>query len=380
MNDLALDGLDGANPLHLLAALGALVLTDDLTPGATLRWQRTGGRHAPLLGTGLAPRRWSEQLAARLREMAAVPPSNDEAPARRKVDELGAALKRELTGLKALAGELKAEATRMRLVGAEKKAWGRDRLDARRQIIRGLETEKMRAQEEHAKTLGFGPAHLGEVIGVPVSVFRLHAEHALAHDPASARQLAALGTDACTENNALRATPFSFSNGGSGKKLLKDFKTLARACTAEKLEASLLLGAPVPDDLTSLNWDPADLRSYAHQWSDPADTRIKARTDAVANALAYAGLSLLPCFPGRRDLEAVGFLREDGKAGFTWPIWEPALGVDVVRAMLATVGLPSFAASEATARPRGIVAVFRSARVNPTGKRNFFAPSTPRVG
>ena len=44
MNVIALAGLDGTNPLHVLAALGALVLTEELgDKGAKLGWARVGG-------------------------------------------------------------------------------------------------------------------------------------------------------------------------------------------------------------------------------------------------------------------------------------------------------------------------------------------------
>ena len=40
---LVLSGLDGANPLGFLAALGTLRLVDDLYPGATMHWEQHGG-------------------------------------------------------------------------------------------------------------------------------------------------------------------------------------------------------------------------------------------------------------------------------------------------------------------------------------------------
>jgi hypothetical protein len=72
MTEFALDGLDGANPLAFLAALGALRTTDHIWPDANarLRWELTGaGWRARLaLDTGLSARDWLDGMASRLRE------------------------------------------------------------------------------------------------------------------------------------------------------------------------------------------------------------------------------------------------------------------------------------------------------------------------
>jgi hypothetical protein len=380
MNTLALDGLDGTNPLHVLAALGAFALTHDLDPGATLAWARAGGAYAPRITTTLARDAWCDALGVRVRAMGMVTASEDSAPLRVKVRDLGASLKKRKEALKKLRGELKAEIKAQKLTGDAKRAHGRERLEPLERLLDAETKERAAAQVALAASMGFGPAHLGDAIGVAAEIYRLHARHALERDPVSARQLAALASDACVNADGnIEPTPFSFSNGGSGKLLLKDFRALALACTRTELEASLFAGEPAGADMTSLNWDPRDCRSYAHQWADPA--AMEARTDVAANALAYVGLGLLPCFPGRRGLEATAMLRDEaGKRAFTWPLWSPALRLPLVRALLASASARGFAADADEARARGVLTVQRAQIVNPTGKRNFFGPAEPARG
>jgi hypothetical protein len=454
MNTLELDGLDGRNPLHVLAAFGAFALTDKVAPGATLAWTRTGASYAPRIATGLTRDAWTAALLGRIHAMGSVKASEDSEPHQERVNDLdaalkskkealkslkstlkaeakalglknqaakdhgqervtmveselagltkelaqarsalptesnplqqqltavGAALKKKKEALKNLKATLKAEAKELGLTKQAAKDHGQERIKTVEGELAGLTEERRQAEMNLAMSLGFGPAHLGEVIGVAAEIFRLHAQHALVHDPAAARQLAALATDACVNaDGAIEPTPYSFSNGSSGKKLLKDFRALARACTREDLDASLFDGAPRGVKMTALNWDPRDLRSYAHQWSDPA--KGNGETDVAANALAYAGLSLLPCFPGRRGIEAVGFVHaKDGTRGFVWPLWSPALVMPAVRALLASASAPRFAADLEEARARGVFTVLRARVVNPTGKRNFLAPSSPKA-
>ncbi len=72
MIEFALDGLDGANPLAFLAALGTLRTTDHIWPdaGARLRWELTGaGWRARLaLDADLSAPDWLERMATHLSE------------------------------------------------------------------------------------------------------------------------------------------------------------------------------------------------------------------------------------------------------------------------------------------------------------------------
>jgi hypothetical protein len=379
MTTLELDGLTGDNPLYVMAALGALALTTDLDGEhhAALGWVRRGGTYAARLVTRTTTADWCQQVANRLKQAAVLKEDPDAASHRRQAKEYKAEWGRAVTALKSLRKAVTQEIKSRGLTGADKAAWGRDRLSAASAEVARLSQCRRDAESRLAASLGFGPAHLGDVIGVPVDAFRLHAVHALDNDPATARQLGGLATDACTSSGNVEPSPYSFSNRSSGKELLKDFRNVAAVCTAADVEASCLRGTPALRAATALNWDPRDQRNYALQWADPGSAM--ATTDTPANALAYVGLGVLSCFPGRRGLAAVALARIDDARCFTWPLWSSPLSLPLVRALLAAASTRDFLGDPATLHARGVLAVYRSVIVNPTGKRNFFAPATPVV-
>ena len=370
MNIVDIPGLDGSNPLHALAAYGLLALTDDLGPDAAMGWVRVGGRYSPRIAIGLSKDDWLKGVSDALRQAGAVATVEGGSKAeQRAVADLRSQKNRLVKGLKETSAGARAEGRATRLTPSASKALVSERMAPIKAELKEVEHRLGEAELALSNVLGWGPAHLGDVIGVTPEVFRLHARRALDAAEGNAsivRQLAGLGSDGCLDNGKLIATPFSFSNGASGKCLLKDFRTLSTRCSLEQVRDALLVGTGETDDVTSLNWDPRDQRNFAHQWNDPAAS--VARTAVVANALAYLGMGLLCAFPGVRGLSAVALVER----GFEWPIWSPLLGAPVVSALLAHRSRNETAVQRAA---RGVLEVFRSDRVNPTGKRNFFAPS-----
>lgn len=379
MTTLELDGLTGDNPLHVMAALGALALTADMDGEeiAALGWAQRGASYFPRLTTRASQDEWCQAIAERLNAAARLEPDPNTVTHRRNAREAKSKLAKANAALKETRKAIAAEVKARGLTGTDKAGWGKERLDGHRTEVAALAKEKSDAETALAASLGFGPAHLGDVISTPVIAFRRHVESALARAPGTARQLSGLASDACTNEDNVEPTPYSFSNGSSGKSLLKDFRNLAQTCTAASVAATCIHGVPPLDDATALNWDPRDQRSYALQWQDPA-TAI-ATTDTAANALAFFGLGVLSCFPGRRGLSAVGLARVDNLRCFTWPVWSPGLPMPLVRALLASTPTPAVLRDPETLRARGVLAVYRSFIINPTGKRNFFAPATPVI-
>jgi hypothetical protein len=184
--------------------------------------------------------------------------------------------------------------------------------------------------------------------------------------------LPALACDQISENEKVKPTPFSFGNGAGNQYLLKDFCACAMEVTAERLCATLegrleriVLG------LTGLNWEPADQRSYALAWIDPANT--DKAVDVAANALAYIGLSLLPSMPASRGLAAIGWGQNND---WTWPIWHPFLGHPCALSLLAHHELARSNPNRSNLVRMGVAEVFRSRRIT-VNKRYYFAPSQP---
>lgn len=376
-NQLLLRGYEGSNPLHFLAALGALQVTVDADPLARLAWVRDSGAHRPVLYTSIGREQWSALVCNSLVSAGRVDanPAGTKA-AQRVVREVGAELKKASEQLK---NDLKRAKVQAKQVGIPKSAiskWINESTRSAREVVDALAQKRSEAQMALAIELGFGPAHLGDIIGVSPEVFNLHARHAMesrSDHPQTLGMLAALGNDACITEGKVAPTPYSFSNGASGKSLLKDFRRLVSETlmTAELVEASVNGERRALCDETALNWDPRDLRSYALRWDDPANA--DAETDVVANALAYLGLSLVPAVPTVRGLGAIAFVDR----GFEWPIWRDEIGPTVVMALLAgAAAVHSLGPSDRT--KRGILDVWRAEVVNPTGKRNYFGPARPR--
>ena len=377
-------GLDGSNPLHALAALGVLRLGDRLNPGLCMGWSAIDGGWRPVYTPVQDAEGWIQEMSEGIRKLAEL--GKPDPALNRKVRELSAQLKKALDERKRKKRILKVQASEE---GWPRKGRANRTLAALAPIVAkidGIQSELRTAEASLQAANGLGIAHVGDAIGVDASTFRQVGQQAMAlwladvqvpltkADDAAllVAQLPALGCDAIDTKGKVVPTPYSFSNRGGGQYLLKDFRACASRVTPPLLKASLLaLGNPTVDDATSLNWDPADQVSHALVWQDP-EKRTKA-TNVAANALAYLGLSMLPCAPGPRGLEASGWA--DG-GGFVWPIWKSSLGIDQVIGLLATMPRrPPWRVDEL--RVRGVEEVRHSAKINPDGKRNFFAPSRP---
>lgn len=377
--------LDGSNPLHLFAALGALLVTTDADAGCKLHWEWRNGAYIPILTTLLERSAWAAHVAESASSAGRVStdPARTKAVQARKA-KVNADLKKTVDRIKVEQGQSKADAKALGLKGSDARHYASPGLVAARAEAKKLESAQTEVQNELAAELGFGPAHLGDIIGVSPELFRHHAQKADQTDGLHARTLdtlAALASDACTEKKTslLRPTPFSFSNGASSQLLLKDFRSLSVLLTPAKVMAWATSVGYVGDKVTSLNWDPKDQVNYAYQWSNPGGTEAKKSraTDSVSNALAYLGLGMLPMIPVQKHAAAVAYV-QGKERGLRWVLWRAPLGVSVIRALLAAAPDDGSALARQARTRRGILAAFGSNISNPTGNRKFFAPSTAR--
>ena len=191
--------------------------------------------------------------------------------------------------------------------------------------------------------------------------------------------VAAFGCDACIEKKKNTVTPslLSFSNGGSGKYLLKDFKNCALRATPESVARTLFGPSPNVDVAEEgcfcLNWSPEDCRSHALQWNDPGDSKVKEPCDATANALAFLGLCCVPSAPGKRGLMTAGFSPRGDE--WVYPVWEPLLPLAVVRSLLLQN-------PRQMPQDRGDLALvwWKAKKYAKNHGRPFFAPGIPMVG
>jgi len=388
MTEIICTGLDGANPLHVLAALGLLRLASRRDPRATLHWRFEVGWRPTVTHVIDDWREHSAVVAALAAELrntahAGIRDQTQE----RLVGALNTKRKKLLEQAKDERAKAKQDAKE--LGPLERKHFLKEfeaRLDRDLAVIDG---EIAAAQELVNDALGSGVAHLGDVIGVAPAIFRRKADEACRAwlDGRSlgngvdalliADAMSSQGCDVILDDKGLvQCTPYSFSNGGGGQCLLKAFRLLGAQITTQQVEGTILGNSGrVLSGATPLNWDPVEQRDYALAWTSPEDKQASPKpTDAAANVLALIGLSLLSACPHSERLMALGWQRDSTTAiqSFTWPLWTTPLTESVVRSLF--VSIPK---KDQSRTAMGISAVMRSERINPAGKRNFFAPSYP---
>lgn len=349
-----LRGLDGANPLGFLAAVGTLVVAvRSGEVGARLRWTRDY-RWLPVLEDVACPDEPSlcGILAVTLGERS---PVDDEgvAQAQKAMDAAKTAVKKRQEDLR-----------KRRLRGAELR-------EARERELRPLEAAYQRERENwiqaRARAVPRPELALGKRIeDARREHYRELAERLLAgSDPANRDaldQLAALGTDACVDDGGqLQPTPFEFTPGSGHQYFLDDVRKLIGRVTPERIDDTLFRPWSYRDDGLSMRWDPVEDRRYALLDRDPSDKGT--RTVWMANLLAYHALALFPTAPGGGRLLTTGWLEERDRDFFTWPLWEFPADRDTVRSLLGLAELVRPRPDTALLRARGIAAVYRAERV-----------------
>lgn len=131
----------------------------------------------------------------------------------------------------------------------------------------------------------------------------------------------------------------------------------------------------------TLRLDPLDDARYALRWSDPSGDPTRKKRGSVygANRLAIEALPLFPCVPRGGTLRTAGFPQRRGTdersdVRLCWPIWTANLSLSAAR---STLTLPAAGSETAEAiRQRGIAARFESRRLT-IGKFRCFSPASP---
>ena len=102
-----------------------------------------------------------------------------------------------------------------------------------------------------------------------------------------------------------------------------------------------------------------------------------APTDWGANRLAYEALPLFSVIPVGRSVQTTGFSgRSSHDTFWTWPIWDVPAGLDTVRSLLVLRKLQESSPDRRELAAMGIKQVFKSRRITIGQYRNF-TPSTP---
>ena len=373
---LPLDGLNGANPLAFLAALGTLTLAAQETAWGEVRlgwslrgaWRPVLHTSAPLTAQDLAV-----CLAAGLRGKVPDPAAD------RLRAEADAAHQKARKRLKDAL-----ESIKERRLSREETRTAIEREAAPLQAdVAGKRAAWLTALQNAASSPELA---LGKDLSATRDEFRTAAEgfvcRATPGDRAAVDLAAAFGSDGCFDERSRRieATPFCFVTGSGHQYFLATVGELMGRVDAARVAAALFEPWRYEDEKLSLRWDPAEDRRYALMWADPTSAGNEARTVWAANLLAYHGLRLLPGIPGARHLAATGFRRTGRKLSFTWPLWDAPASLDTVRSLLSCHALQEEAPDREQLAAIGVAEVLRSERIQvgtpPLHKINF-APSQP---
>jgi hypothetical protein len=354
---MELPGIDGANPLGFLAALGTLMAVRQAgEKKARFRWKRAHTWLPVLDGISTSnPDKLSNTIAGALRGRAV---SDDDEKKR-------AATQRGFDAAKKAVEDMKKE---IRNRGLSKK----DRETAFEQEVRPLEQVRDEKRQQWLDALKKAVPRpelaIGKRIDCTYEEYREHASNFLMGAGDGAREaldlLAAFGSDACLDqkSGSLDPTPFCFIAGSGRQFFLDTVRQLMERVTPEAVRRTIFEPWTYRDETLSMRWDPIEDRRYALSDTNPSDAA--ARTVWMANLLGYRALPLFPCAPGRRGLVTTGWalVGAEGSA-FTWPIWEFSAPPDTIRSLLQLSELREPETHRFPLRARGIAAIFRSRRI-----------------
>ena len=177
------------------------------------------------------------------------------------------------------------------------------------------------------------------------------------------------------DGKSIQDTALRTMSGAGHQHFLGTMKALVPNTNRNHLRDALFETWHHADSKLGLRWDPEEDRRYALRWKNPSDGG-GARTVRGANRLAVEALPLLPTAPSERELRTTGFSMQSKRVLFTWPIWEVAVGIDVVRSLLALRELQSSQPNHPHLTAKGIVEAHRSERIT-VGKYRSFTQALP---
>lgn len=230
---------------------------------------------------------------------------------------------------------------------------------------------------------------LDKNLEVPPGQFRLFAQSAAAAaappDRAWADFAAAFGCDAVAgEKNreiVILDTALRTMSGTGHQHFLGSIRNIAQNTKGEHIRKALFEPWRYDDPVEKLTmrWDPVDDQRYALRWHNPSGDKTRRQRGSVlgGNRLAIEGMSLLPTMPTGRTLATTGFTGRHARDTFwTWPIWNRAVSLDVVRSLLAMRELQVDEPPRDHLLKLGVVEIYRAQRLT-IGKYRNFAPAQP---
>jgi hypothetical protein len=394
-------GLDGSNPLTMLAALGLFAIGNSRGLVTSMGWEWLGAWR-PFFIPGVGGTR--DTIAAAIIDELV---GNGAADARSMCDAIGREYSESRYRLETMVEQAK---------HLQKGKQLKETKQAIATLKKGLKELKIRhtiAANQMAALADAGVAQRH-----PVTRYAQHLDDdskgglsredflTLVKEPRAAAYLSGLACDGMLPIRTKRViarTHLSFANNNSMKMLIKDFAALARLTSMDRVADAVFGAALLRDKITGLGWDPGSQRSYALQFSDPGKDTLACQV--VHNALAFLGLQFFTVVPTGFDRRStVGFLEivstrkiasgdaDDGEveeadndgateakpgADFlTWPIWEGTLGYDEVKSLIARPELAAASPDAGLCMSIGVTVILRSRRVS-IDKRSYLTNAKP---
>jgi hypothetical protein len=368
---LPLPGLDGANPLGFLAALGVLQTATSAHPDKPVKmsWSADPSGWRPWIhGVELTIPRLARAIAHRLNC-----PFTPNEPAERACDSARARFETARSKFRATSGELKKQG----LKGKEREAEKARVLEPLRQEMHELREHWLESLRRCVPSEELG---LGKHLDATVDELREASSRALSRARLGQREIvdlfASFGSDGChvPKGEKMQATSFCFTTGSGHQYFLDTVRQLTGRLDASRFELALSRVSELADEKFSMRWEPLEDRRYALMAADPTSPGNEAKTSWPLNLLAYRGLSLIPSVPTAKGLRTPGWSSQRAPT-WTWPIWRGAISAHVVRSLLAHPALTAETLDPQQLGHLGIHALYRSVRIQvgtpPLHKLNF---------
>ena len=171
------------------------------------------------------------------------------------------------------------------------------------------------------------------------------------------------------------------SGDSKGQGMLHYAKAIREKAKTHVLKRTLFEPWDYQYDGYSLRWDPIENQSYALRWRDPSKSKLADGPGSMpaANSLAFEALRCLPCAVVGTKLQTTGFQEVQRREFFIWSIWTSHLTLATVRSLLSLGELHRTPLSHRTLEARGIAEVFRAAVIRPNQYYRNFAPAQPAL-
>ena len=376
MNQLELGGLDGANPLGFLAAVGTLNVLSESDPDIKLGWH-SRARWVPFLSS---PQQLDETvILTRLAGQLVGRTIDRKAEGKRAVsqDRFDAA-KKKLKGANDALKKLKLRGNQLKEERERNVEPVRQKFEKRRKIVLARLKSAVPSPE----------LALGQRPDCTIEEFRQHAVDIRKESTPTSRMavdlLAAFGAEVSSEDDErILSTPFCFITGSGRQWFLDTARQLMAKANEDKLREALFQSWAYRDEKLTMRWDPVDDRRYALMDRDPTASDNKSTTVWMANLLAYRALALFSSVAISQERATACWFEKPSPA-FCWPLWERPLSQDTIRSLLSqrAFALGDFNATNKDLRlelhAAGVAAVFSSLRIqvgNPPLHKINFSPS-----